>query len=80
MNGHSFEIMTVPDVARYLKVSAKTVYSLIKTGSLHAFRVGRVLRCRISDVEEFIVAQAERDKEGLSSDSVTSGPKETRAQ
>lgn len=71
MNSNPLEIMTVPDVARYLKVSAKTVYSLIKTGSLHAFRVGRVLRCRISDVEEFIAAQAERD---------TVGSKDTRVQ
>jgi excisionase family DNA binding protein len=57
LNGHVHAVLTVPEVAGYLKVSAKTVYSLIKDGSLNAFRVGRSLRCRLLDVEEFIAAQ-----------------------
>ena len=47
-------VLTVQGVADYLKVTSKTVYSLIKCGSLESFRVGRAVRCRLSAVEAFI--------------------------
>lgn len=48
------EILTVSDIARYLRVTSKTVYGLVRDGALRSFRVGRALRCRRSDVEAFI--------------------------
>ncbi len=51
------EVLTVQDVADYLKVTTKTVYEIIRRGSLPSFRVGRALRCRRSAVETFIEQQ-----------------------
>ncbi len=51
----SNDVMTVQDVASYLRVTSKTVYSLIKNGSLASFRVGRAVRCRLASVEAFIL-------------------------
>ena len=51
-------VLTVPEVAEYLRVTPKTVYALIKRGELPSFRIGRAVRCRHSDVEQFIQHQA----------------------
>ena len=48
------DVLTVPEVAEYLRVTTKTVYALIQRGDLASFRVGRVLRCLRSDVQNFI--------------------------
>lgn len=50
----SEDVLTVPEVAEYLRVTTKTVYALIQRGALPSFRVGRVLRCRRCDVMNFI--------------------------
>ena len=52
--GTSNEVLTVQEVAAYLKLAEKTVYLLIRSGSLNAFRIGRAVRCRRADVEAFI--------------------------
>lgn len=51
------DILTVPEVAEYLRVNPKTVYQLIQRGDLASFRVGRVLRCHRSDVLRFTASQ-----------------------
>ena len=57
MNAH--EIMTVEEVAAYLKVHPTTVYKLVKRKELPCFRVGSELRLRKADVDEWI---REREK------------------
>ena len=52
------EVLTVQEVAKFLKVTPKTVYEIIKQGSLPSFRVGRAVRCRRSAVDSFIEEQA----------------------
>jgi len=49
------EIMTLQEVAYYLKVHYMTVYRLIKTASLPAFRLGSDFRFRRADVNEWVV-------------------------
>ena len=51
-------VLTVPEVADYLRVTTKTVYKLIGTGELASFRIGRAVRCRRQDVEQFITTQS----------------------
>ncbi len=48
------EVLTVPEVAQFLRVAEKTVYGLVKRGELKAFRVGRVMRCHRADVLSFV--------------------------
>jgi excisionase family DNA binding protein len=34
------EVLTLPEVAVYLRCSPSTIYRLLKTGELHGFKVG----------------------------------------
>jgi len=51
------EIMTVNDVAEYLKISVITTYRLVQDGKIPAFKVGRSWRIKRSDLNEFIEKQ-----------------------
>ncbi len=46
--------MSTPAVAEYLGVNTRTVYRLIDGGELPAYKFGRVIRMKESDVLEFI--------------------------
>lgn len=48
------EILTVQEVAEYLKVSRTTVWRWCKQGDLAAFKAGRSWRIRRSEVERFV--------------------------
>jgi excisionase family DNA binding protein len=47
--------MTVPEVARYLRVHNMTVYRLIQRGDLPAMRVGRSWRFRTDEINRWLL-------------------------
>lgn len=47
-------MMTVQDVADFLKVSEKTVINLVHSGKLRASRVARYYRIRREDLDAFL--------------------------
>lgn len=47
-------VMDVPEVAAWMHVSTKTVYRLVRSGMLDAFKVGAAVRVRRSSVERFM--------------------------
>lgn len=48
------ELLTRAEVARYLRVSDRTVSRLIRTGQLPASRIGRAVRIRQSDLLDML--------------------------
>ena len=46
----SEHLLTLTEVAQYLRISARTVSRLIASGTLPALRLGRVVRVRRSDL------------------------------
>lgn len=42
------------EAARHLGITARTLYRFIDEGAIPAFKLGRVLRLRLSDVETFL--------------------------
>jgi len=48
------ELLTRAEVAQYLRVSARTVSRLIRTGKLPASRIGRAVRIRQSDLLDML--------------------------
>ncbi|MBI3318125.1 MAG: helix-turn-helix domain-containing protein [Candidatus Omnitrophica bacterium] len=48
------EVMTVSEVAEYLRVNPQTVYRKTKAGELPALRIGRAIRFRRVEVEEWM--------------------------
>lgn len=48
------EVLTIREVAEYLKVNEKTVYGLAQQSRIPAFKVGGQWRFRRSDIESWI--------------------------
>jgi excisionase family DNA binding protein len=51
------EIMTISEVAEYLKISEVTTYKFVQEGKIPAFKVGRHWRVQRSGLSEFIENQ-----------------------
>ncbi len=51
------QMMSVKDVAAFLNVVPKTIYRLIEQGELPSYKVGKVIRIKRSDIEEYLEKQ-----------------------
>ncbi|MCG5431807.1 helix-turn-helix domain-containing protein [Mycobacterium sp. MYCO198283] len=54
VDGIAPQTLSTQQAANALGCSLNTLYKLLETGSLHSFRVGRRLRIRLSDLEQFM--------------------------
>ena len=52
------EIMTIQEVAAYLKIKEKTAYRLVAEGKIPGFKVGGAWRFRRAEIETWIDAQS----------------------
>lgn len=52
------EFLTISEVQRVLGIGSTKAYSMVQSGELPAIRVGRTLRVRVRDIEEW----AERNR------------------
>ena len=50
-------ILTIKEVAEYLKVNDRTIYRLAANGELPGFKVGNSWRFKQSELEQYIAAQ-----------------------
>lgn len=48
------DVMTVSEVAVYLRVNPQTVYRKAKAGEMPALRIGRAIRFRKSELDEWL--------------------------
>ena len=64
MNDH--ELMTIKEVAKYLKVSKSTIFRLMRDGELPSikFSAKRFTRIKRSDLEAFIERHSTRKEPG----------------
>jgi excisionase family DNA binding protein len=53
----TLQMLTTDDVLGYLRINARTVYRLIRTGELPAVRIGRQWRIRRSDLDTWLDRQ-----------------------
>lgn len=59
------EILTLDEVAAYLKAGKRTVYRLAAEGRLPAFKLGGTWRFRRSDLDEWIAANLTNKSSGM---------------
>jgi excisionase family DNA binding protein len=60
-NGMSeHDLLTVDEVAEYLRVKATTVRELIKRGELPAARIGKAYRIKRADVENLLDTETKK--------------------
>ena len=57
MNQPDDEILTLDEVAVYLKAGKKTVYRLAQQGGIPGFKLGGTWRFRRSELDRWIAAQ-----------------------
>jgi excisionase family DNA binding protein len=57
MNESDREILTLDQVASYLKAGKKTVYRLAQQGQIPAFKLGGTWRFRRPELDRWIAAQ-----------------------
>ena len=48
------DVMTVTEVAEYLRVNPQTVYRKAKAGEMPAVRIGRAIRFRKAELDEWL--------------------------
>ena len=56
------EIMTTPEVARYLRLTEATIYKLAQAGEIPAVRVGRAWRFKKQLIDEWFRQQASQPR------------------
>lgn len=47
-------LYTVPEVARYLRCSTRTIFDLIHRGELHAIKIGRLTRITANQLDAYL--------------------------
>lgn len=62
------DILTIKEVAEYLKVNERTIYRLANKGDIPAFKVANAWRFRKSDVDGWIGKQTQSPKSSLESE------------
>jgi len=56
------EILTLKEVAEYMKLAEKTAYRLAAEGKLPGFKVGGSWRFKREDIDRWIEEQKKKDK------------------
>lgn len=56
------EIMTIKEVAAYLKLNEKTTYKLVADGKIPGFKAGGSWRFRIQDIRNWVEEQTRAPK------------------
>lgn len=54
------EVLTIKEVAEYLKVNERTIYRLAASNDLPGFRVGNAWRFKRSDLDTWVLKQTEQ--------------------
>lgn len=51
------EILTIPEVAKYLKLSKSKTYALVQRREIPHIKVGKNVRVRMADLERWLAAR-----------------------
>lgn len=58
------DIVTVREIAEYLKVTERTIYRMVKDQKIPAFKVGGSWRFRLDEIDDWIRSQTHEVKSG----------------
>jgi len=66
MNEQPDEILTIEEVAAYLKAGRRTVYRLAAKGQIPAFKLGGTWRFRRTELDQWIAARIDSQSRPVS--------------
>ena len=55
------EIMQIEEVMEYLNIGKNTMYGLLKSGELNAFKIGKVWKIPRKSVEEYVEKELKKN-------------------
>ena len=55
------EIMQIVEVMEYLNIGKNTMYGLLKSGELNAFKIGKVWKIPRKSVEEYVEKELKKN-------------------
>ena len=58
------EIMQIEEVMEYLNIGKNTMYGLLKSGELNAFKIGKVWKIPKASVEDYVRRKIEKNTVG----------------
>jgi excisionase family DNA binding protein len=59
LNGLQFrQVLTVKELAFYLMCNSKTIYNLVENEEIPYFRIGRSIRFRLNQIEDWMNGKA----------------------
>ena len=58
------EIMQIEEVMEYLNIGKNTMYGLLKSGELNAFKIGKVWKIPKASVEDYVRRKLEKNAVG----------------
>ena len=61
MFNNDYEIMTAYEAMDYLGIGENTLYRILKSGELGAFRIGRILKIPRKELDKYIDKSVERN-------------------
>ena len=56
------ETLTVQELAKYLRVSRQTIYTMIRAGKLPHFRIGNKVRFKKADIDAMTNTKSTKEK------------------
>ncbi len=57
-----YDLLTVTEVANYLRVSDNTIRAMIREGKLPALKVGREYRVKRANIDTALLVQGDKEK------------------
>ena len=58
------EIMQIEEVMEYLNIGKNTMYGLLKSGELNAFKIGKVWKIPKASVKDYVSRKIEKNAVG----------------
>ncbi|MDH4227160.1 MAG: helix-turn-helix domain-containing protein [Deltaproteobacteria bacterium] len=49
--------LTIKDIAEHTKIKTKTIYHLVSIGEIPHFRIGRLIRFKLDEVEAWMISK-----------------------
>lgn len=74
-NQPDLEVLTLPEVAAYLKVTERTIYRLAGSKRIPAFKVGGVWRFSRAEIDNWIKLQSSLDNDVVKNGRAAGGVK-----